>query len=807
MTRLALLVALGVAVEGSPQWTNRYPKVEGYAHHVYLEGYELPVLNPGPSDPAPSPDGRTVAISARGWLWLLDLDSGRAARLTRGSQTDFRPRWSPNGERIAFVRDDTSDTALVELDVASGEERILVNEATLELDAAYSRDGTSLFYASASAGDLDLWRLDLGSGARTRLTRDAGLELSPLPASDDSILFVTKARGGKDTLSLLDLRTGEARVRIEEAIASQMRPAIHPDGKSLVVPLPGPDRWGLWLMDLAGGPAILLTAANGRPLTPAFGPDGTNVYFVEADSEQRFQLMVIPAVGGEARPVGPIVWDWGEPTEQIEIRTRLAGRDPLVPARLHITDSEGHPALPDSGQPRFDSQSGKIYVYSPGTLTVEVPKGGIRVEAARGLSAPVASATTNGPSVELEMTPLWDAEESGWYSGDHHFHLNYGGPYRLDPSVLETILDAEELDVATPLMANLHTRLNDVEFLSWRRANPGRPFLSFGQEVRPHFLGHMGLIGIETPHWPWYWGPGYPVRADDDRPNESALQHSRREGGVNAFVHPVSDPAPFPNDGPPRAIPLALVPEAMAGNVDTLELACLWSDEIGTVETWYRLLNVGVPIAPSAGTDAFSDFYRAMALGTTRVYVKVDGPVNLRSYLDALRNGRSFVTTAPFLNFIAGGAGPGDVLQAAVGSDVPWEITIASAIPVEKVEVLVNGRVVWTAEGLTAPGRKTYSGRTTAPAGGWIAARAVGGRTVWPAMDSYPFAQTGAAWFGRIGSIDPGAARTAARELLAWMDVAEERLSEGYGRAEIPRLQESFARARRRLEALSSPQP
>lgn len=26
------------------QWTNRYPKVEGFSHHVYLEGYELPTL-------------------------------------------------------------------------------------------------------------------------------------------------------------------------------------------------------------------------------------------------------------------------------------------------------------------------------------------------------------------------------------------------------------------------------------------------------------------------------------------------------------------------------------------------------------------------------------------------------------------------------------------------------------------------------------------------------------------------------------------------------------------------------------------
>ena len=45
---------------GAGQWRNRYPRVQGYGHHVYLEGYELPLLTNGPIDPAPSPDGRST---------------------------------------------------------------------------------------------------------------------------------------------------------------------------------------------------------------------------------------------------------------------------------------------------------------------------------------------------------------------------------------------------------------------------------------------------------------------------------------------------------------------------------------------------------------------------------------------------------------------------------------------------------------------------------------------------------------------------------------------------------------------------
>jgi TolB protein len=91
-----------------------------------------------------------------------------------------------------------------------------------------------------------------------------------------------------------------------------------------------------------------------------------------------------------------------------------------------------------------------------------------------------------------------------------------------------------------------------------------------------------------------------------------------------------------------------------------------------------------------------------------------------------------------------------------------------------------------------------------APAGGWIAARAHGGAVQWPAMDSYPFAHTGPAWFGRVGSTDREASRVAARELLQWMDVADKRLAEGFAGAEIPKLKGRFAEARRRLEAIAA---
>ena len=180
-------VVLGLALLAAPaqaQWTNRYPKVDGYGHHVYLEGYELPTLSTGIMDPAPSPEGRRLAFSSRGWIWVLELESGVARRLTRGEHMDFRPRWSPDGSRIALVRDTGAETSVVVVSATDGSVLRTLDSPAIDLDPVFSHDGGTLYYSSARAGTPDLWAVDLSTGAERRLTEERGVQRLPHPHSD-----------------------------------------------------------------------------------------------------------------------------------------------------------------------------------------------------------------------------------------------------------------------------------------------------------------------------------------------------------------------------------------------------------------------------------------------------------------------------------------------------------------------------------------------------------------------------------------------------------------------------------------------
>ncbi len=786
------------------QWNNRYKKLDDFSHHTYLEQHELPVLSHGPVDPAPSPDGLTIAVAARGWIWSVDLSSGVARRLTSGPDIDARPRWSPDHKQLAFVRDSGLDTAVVVLDIASGEEQV-INTPAIELDPEFSTDGAYLYYSSGADGSLELWRRHLATGIDERLTDLAQVVRNARRLPSASGLLYLHGDGPHRVLRERDFIAGTDHIALAQTLTYHLSADVHPTERLIVFSAPIDNDYHLWTQDL-DDPRVRHRLTDGQPFAtaPAFSASGDSVFFVDLDENRQFRLMMIPTFGGSPRPVEISRWDYGVPTGALRIR--LSDADgAAATARVSVMGEDGAPVAFHEDATYVDPQTGRYYFYAEGETTLTLPAGQYTVTVARGPLTPLAVErirVRSDRTVESEfaLTPIWRARAAGYVSADHHIHLNGDGHHRADHQDALRAMAGEDLDQLAPQSWNRWERRIDADLLGTNTTRDGRT-VHQAQEVRSHFHGHIGLIGVETAFAPWFFGPNNPTLGNPDLSNGDVISFAAEHGAFPTYVHPIGgdrDPFSHLEDHP---IPLELVSDGVLAERMGLELVCAWTSPLGNAHVWYRLLNIGRPVAAMSGTDGWIDFHRTPAVGTARTYVRIDpDQASVDAVINAAAAGKSFLTTGPALIFrLDDGARPGEVTEPGQRG---WEVTLASTTAIDTLEIIVNGQVVERLDGVAAGQSRRIEGSVRLPAGGWVAARAFAsdpGDDSWPTMHARPFAHSSPIWIGEIGSTEPSARAAAAADLIRAIDASQALARDAYGAVETPRLHARFNDARARL--------
>ena len=163
------------------------------------------------------------------------------------------------------------------------------------------------------------------------------------------------------------------------------------------------------------------------------------------------------------------------------------------------------------------------------------------------------------------------------------------------------------------------------------------------------------------------------------------------------------------------------------------------------------------------GTDALLD-RSTEPLGGDRVYVKVNGPLTMRGWLDGLKGGRSFVTNGPMPMLEVDGKGPGETVSLASAGKVRVVATVESYVPFDRVEVIVNGRVAAHEDvdpgDAPVPGTRRLDVELPVARSSWVALRVRG--------PDHPAVFDGPAW----AHTSPVYVRVAGREIASRDDAA-----------------------------------
>ncbi|MGH7628013.1 MAG: CehA/McbA family metallohydrolase [Gemmatimonadales bacterium] len=746
-------------------------------HPYYFREMYLPQATSGPTAPSWSPDGTELVYSMQGTLWRQRLGTAEARQLTDGPGYDYQPDWSPDGRRVVYASYDGAEVELRLLDLASGASRSLVRNGAVNVDPRWSPDGRRIaFVSTAHEGRFHVFVADVhaaaGPARPARLTEDrhGGLPryyyhaydqyISPAWSPDGRELLVVSNRGqtwGSGTIWRVPAEPGGVmrEIRAEET-TWRADPDWSRDGRRVVYSSYIGRQWNqLWLTTAAGETPLQLTYGEHDATMPRWSPDGRRIAYV-SNAEGNTGLEVVHLPTGRREAIAVRRRSYLRATGRLTLAVTGAGGR-AVPARVSVVGADGRSWAPDDawrhaddGFARDERRYEAAYFHTRGLARLTVPADEeLTIEVTRGPEYRVERRRVRVPGgraslVAVRLVRIADLAARGWWSGDLHVHMNYGGHYRATPATLRRQAEAEDLHVIENLIVNKEGRVPDVAWFTGRPdpASTATALILHDEEYHTSLWGHLGLLGL-TSHLllPPYAAYPRTAAASLFPANATVLAEARAQGALGGYVHPGDVLADTTR--PDEAL-YGLPVDAALGLVDYMEIVS-FSEPLTSAWVWYRLLNAGFRIAAGAGTDAMANFASLRGpVGLNRVYAKLDGPLSRERFHAALKAGHTFATNGPLLEFTLGGREIGqEIALPEGGGRLRLHARLRSYVPVERFELVSRGRVAAEfAVGADSMAAVVDTAIDVAGSG-WYTVRAWSRAARHPVLDSYyPFATT-----------------------------------------------------------------
>jgi hypothetical protein len=393
---------------------------------------------------------------------------------------------------------------------------------------------------------------------------------------------------------------------------------------------------------------------------------------------------------------------------EVEILTRDAKSGQNVPARIYLL-KDGRPFRIDPVESFIALRSDTFYrdrlwrrfpqpvtlevaannqshlIMLTGQASFDLPAGRYRIEAYRGtFYAPAVQEfelrASEKRRIQLDLVPLEGRDR--WIAGDDHIHLVRE---REDNALFLGWLAAEDLAVGNFLqLQRQQDAAMQYGFGPQGEANrPGYTIRS-GIEARSDFYGHVNLLGPREILRPLSIGSVY-ANSPEAYPFPLVLfERARKLGAAVGYAH---------FDGSQKNS--ALLMDIALGSIDFIEV---FQFGVLKAEPWYELLNAGFRVTGIAGSDfpvplSRNPWPRELPLlGPERTLVRSSTSGSLfDTWAAGVRSGQVVVSNGPLLELTVNGKGPG--AQAAWSGIVEGEASAVFHRPLERMEILVNGKV------------------------------------------------------------------------------------------------------------------
>ena len=410
-------------------------------------------------------------------IYVVPLSGGEVRQLTNDEHSSASPRWSPDGEKLAFISARDGEDQVWTIDVSSGALKKITSISTGAGDPVWSPDGNWLAFASdvypeCFSDACNKKRAEEKAQSKVKAHVATHLLYRHWKAWKDgtrSHVFVVSANGGEAR----DLTPGDYDAP-PFSLGGPTDYAFSPDSKELAF-VSNHDKVeaistnaDVWIVSVRGGTPKNVTAANrGYDGSPQYSPDGRFIAYrsqaTPGFESDRFRLMLYDRKTGTARSLSESLDSWVDeftfaPNSQtIYLTAEERGRQPIY--SVSVSGGSVRKVVSDgfNGEPHV-TKDGSTLVFSRSSMTTpnEVYRANIDGSGVTELSKTndtFISPFNLKPAEEVTWTGGLGRKVAGWILKPANFNprkkwplvvLIHGGPqgawndnwgYRWNPQV------------------------------------------------------------------------------------------------------------------------------------------------------------------------------------------------------------------------------------------------------------------------------------------------------------------------------------------------------------------------------------
>lgn len=213
-----------------------------------------------------------------GDIYTINYDASAMKNLTRHHSIVAAPRWSPDGEYLAFTSYKNGRPAVYLRHLKTGVERVIASFKGLNLCGTFSPDSKKLLLTLSKDGNEEIYAIDTDTLTLKRLTNNFSIDVSPAWSPDgNKIAFVSNRSGSPQIFTMEADGTNVKRITYEGNYNTS--PSWSPRGGRIAYEGLINHKFQIFSIDSEGNNLIQMTFDDADNEYPSWSPSGRQIVF------------------------------------------------------------------------------------------------------------------------------------------------------------------------------------------------------------------------------------------------------------------------------------------------------------------------------------------------------------------------------------------------------------------------------------------------------------------------------------------------------------------------------------------------